>query len=150
MTWERARICAKAKMCPVATTPPIMLPAASPPPAMTGRSARLDCLSPRHAAGRLGTGFALWLWRLWHHHSAGFSVTRLSLVTRGFIYAIAHIRGGKARGHNWFMQGRGPKKQTALKILPPPPAPSSRAAGRSPAILPFTAAVPAGCWSVPR
>ena len=48
---------------------------------------------------------------------AGFSVTRLSLVTRGFIYAIAHIRGGKARGHNWFMQGRGTKKQTALRIL---------------------------------
>ena len=32
---------------------------------------------------------------------AGFSVTRLSLVDRGFIYAIAHIRGGKACGHNW-------------------------------------------------
>ena len=41
---------------------------------------------------------------------ASFSVTRLSLVNRGFIYAIAHIRGGKARGHDWFMQGRGAKK----------------------------------------
>ena len=46
---------------------------------------------------------------------AGFSVTRLSLVSRGFIYAIAHIRGGKARGHNWFMQGRGAKKTNSFE-----------------------------------
>ena len=46
---------------------------------------------------------------------AGFSVTRLSLVTRGFIYAIAHIRGGKARGHSWFMQGRGTKKTNSFE-----------------------------------
>ena len=46
---------------------------------------------------------------------AGFSVTRLSLVTRGFIYAIAHIRGGKARGHNWFIQGRGTNKTNSFE-----------------------------------
>ena len=46
---------------------------------------------------------------------AGFSVTRLSLVDRGFIYAIAHIRGGRACGHNWFMDGRGPKKTNTFK-----------------------------------
>ncbi|MEC8099523.1 MAG: prolyl oligopeptidase family serine peptidase [Pseudomonadota bacterium] len=46
---------------------------------------------------------------------AGFSVTRLSLVTRGFIYAIAHIRGGKALGHSWFMQGRGAKKTNSFE-----------------------------------
>ena len=46
---------------------------------------------------------------------ASFSVTRLSLVERGFIYAIAHIRGGKARGHNWFMQGRGAKKTNSFE-----------------------------------
>jgi oligopeptidase B len=46
---------------------------------------------------------------------AGFSVTRLSLVDRGFIYAIAHIRGGKACGHNWFTQGRGTKKPNTFE-----------------------------------
>lgn len=46
---------------------------------------------------------------------AGFSVTRLSLVDRGFIYAIAHIRGGKACGHNWFTQGRGAKKTNTFE-----------------------------------
>ena len=46
---------------------------------------------------------------------AAFSVTRLSLVDRGFIYAIAHIRGGKACGHDWFMQGRGPQKTNTFR-----------------------------------
>ena len=46
---------------------------------------------------------------------AAFSVTRLSLVDRGFIYAIAHIRGGRACGHNWFMDGRGPKKTNTFE-----------------------------------
>ena len=46
---------------------------------------------------------------------AAFSVTRLSLVDRGFIYAIAHIRGGRACGHNWFMDGRGAKKTNTFR-----------------------------------
>ncbi len=46
---------------------------------------------------------------------AAFSVTRLSLVDRGFIFAIAHIRGGKACGHDWFMQGRGAKKTNTFE-----------------------------------
>ena len=46
---------------------------------------------------------------------AAFSVTRLSLVDRGFIYAIAHIRGGRACGHNWFMDGRGAKKTNTFE-----------------------------------
>jgi len=35
-----------------------------------------------------------------------FSVTALSLVTRGFVYAIAHIRGGKDRGYGWYKDGK--------------------------------------------
>jgi oligopeptidase B len=46
---------------------------------------------------------------------AAFSVTRLSLVDRGFVYAIAHIRGGRACGHNWFMQGRGQQKTNTFR-----------------------------------
>ncbi|MFN5082117.1 MAG: S9 family peptidase [Brevundimonas sp.] len=37
---------------------------------------------------------------------ASFSTGRLSLVDRGFIYAIAHIRGGSDKGWNWFLQAR--------------------------------------------
>ena len=45
---------------------------------------------------------------------ASFSSTRLSLLDRGFIYAIAHIRGSKAMGHDWFLQGRGPTKMNTF------------------------------------
>jgi oligopeptidase B len=41
---------------------------------------------------------------------ASFSTNRLSLVDRGWIFAIAHIRGGSEKGWNWFLQGRGQKK----------------------------------------
>lgn len=35
-----------------------------------------------------------------------FSSSRLSLLDRGFVYAIAHIRGGGDLGKNWYIQGK--------------------------------------------
>jgi len=35
-----------------------------------------------------------------------FSLSRLSLLDRGFIFAIAHIRGSQARGRQWYEDGK--------------------------------------------
>jgi oligopeptidase B len=41
---------------------------------------------------------------------ASFSTGRLSLVDRGFVYAIAHIRGGTEKGWHWYQDGKLAKK----------------------------------------
>jgi oligopeptidase B len=45
---------------------------------------------------------------------ASFSTNRLSLVDRGFIYAVAHIRGGKDKGYGWYKAGRGARKANSF------------------------------------
>ena len=46
---------------------------------------------------------------------AAFSTVRLSLVDRGFVYAIAHIRGGKDQGYRWYKDGKREKKINTFK-----------------------------------
>jgi oligopeptidase B len=41
---------------------------------------------------------------------ASFSANRLSLVDRGFVYAIAHIRGGADKGWQWYLDGKRERK----------------------------------------
>jgi len=43
-----------------------------------------------------------------------FSISRLSLLNRGFIYAIAHVRGGGELGKSWHEQGRMLKKKNSF------------------------------------
>jgi oligopeptidase B len=43
-----------------------------------------------------------------------FSTTRLSLLDRGFIYAIAHIRGGEDLGRQWYEDGKLLKKKNTF------------------------------------
>ena len=43
-----------------------------------------------------------------------FSSTRLSLLDRGFAYAIAHIRGGQAMGRQWYEDGKLLKKKNTF------------------------------------
>lgn len=45
---------------------------------------------------------------------ANFSATRLSLLDRGFVYAIAHVRGGKYMGETWYENGKFQKKKNTF------------------------------------
>ncbi len=43
-----------------------------------------------------------------------FSSTRLTLLDRGFVYAIAHIRGGEDLGRQWYEEGKLLKKKNTF------------------------------------
>ncbi len=58
---------------------------------------KLDGSAPLHLYSYGAYGYAV---------PPSFSTTRLSLVDRGFVYAIAHIRGGDDLGRNWYLQGK--------------------------------------------
>ena len=45
---------------------------------------------------------------------AGFSSARLSLLNRGFVFAIAHIRGGQEMGRQWYEDGKLLKKKNTF------------------------------------
>ncbi len=57
----------------------------------------LDGSAPLLVYGYGSYGFA---------QEATFSIRNLSLVDRGWIWAIAHIRGGSDKGWGWFLDGR--------------------------------------------
>ena len=46
--------------------------------------------------------------------SDGFSSTRLSLLDRGFVYAVAHIRGGQYLGREWYNDGKMMNKKNSF------------------------------------
>lgn len=45
---------------------------------------------------------------------ASFSSSRLSLLNRGFVFAIAHIRGGQEMGRAWYEDGKMMKKKNTF------------------------------------
>ena len=45
---------------------------------------------------------------------ASFSTARLSLVDRGMVYAIAHVRGGKDKGYRWYTGGKHKTKMNTF------------------------------------
>ncbi|HEY4322356.1 MAG TPA: S9 family peptidase [Mucilaginibacter sp.] len=45
---------------------------------------------------------------------ASFNSTRLTLLNRGFAFAIAHIRGGQEMGRQWYLDGKLMKKKNTF------------------------------------
>ena len=62
---------------------------------------KIDGSAPLHLYSYGAYGYAV---------PPSFSTTRLSLVDRGFVYAIAHIRGGDDLGRNWYLDGKLTKR----------------------------------------
>ena len=65
------------------------------------KDTRLDGTAPGLVYGYGAYGIAI---------PASFSIARLSLVDRGFVYAIAHVRGGSDKGRHWYRMGKLEKK----------------------------------------
>ena len=65
------------------------------------KSTRLDATAPlyQYAYGSYG-----------YSSDPTFRSERLALLDRGFVYAIAHVRGGQELGHNWYENGKLLKK----------------------------------------
>ncbi len=49
-----------------------------------------------------------------HATPASFVHTRFSLLDRGFVYAIAHVRGGTELGYGWYLDGKLENKENSF------------------------------------
>jgi oligopeptidase B len=84
-------------------------------PASDGESVPVTILMKRGAALDRSAPLLLYAYGSYGISSeAGFSIPALALVDRGWIYAIAHVRGGSENGRRWFLDGRHLKKRNTF------------------------------------
>jgi oligopeptidase B len=76
---------------------------------MHKRGLELDASAPLIMIGYGAYGYAV---------EAGFSTNRFSLADRGFVFALAHVRGGTDKGWHWYEDGKlGKKPNTFTDFL---------------------------------
>ncbi len=69
------------------------------------KDTKLDGTSPCLLYGYGSYGYSM---------DPSFNMSRLSLLNRGFVYAIAHIRGGQEMGRQWYEDGKLLKKKNTF------------------------------------
>lgn len=69
------------------------------------KGTRLDGSAPMHLYAYGSYGYRV---------PPGFSTTRLSLVDRGMVYAIAHVRGGDDMGRAWYLAGKTTERKNTF------------------------------------
>ena len=76
-------------------------------PARDGKKVPISLVYHKNTAKSAETPLLLYGYGSYGHTvDAGFSNVRLSLLDRGFIFAIAHIRGGEYLGREWYEEGK--------------------------------------------
>lgn len=76
-------------------------------PARDGKKIPVSLVYHKNTAKSAETPLLLYGYGSYGHTvDASFSNVRLSLLDRGFIYAIAHIRGGEYLGREWYEEGK--------------------------------------------
>lgn len=70
-----------------------------------GKSTRLDGTAPLLLTGYGAYGYSF---------ETGYSAPLLSLIDRGWIWAVAHVRGGSEKGRAWFEAARKLRKKTSF------------------------------------
>lgn len=75
--------------------------------------ARLRELEPGRSGGALLTGYGAYEHPLWPRYGVG----TLSLLDRGVVVALAHVRGGGELGRAWWQAGRRRNKQRSVDDL---------------------------------
>jgi len=71
---------------------------------------RKDLVSPGTPAPTLLYGYGSYE----HSVDPSFSISRLSLLDRGMIFAVAHVRGGGELGRHWYEDGKKHRKRNSF------------------------------------
>ena len=70
----------------------------------------VSLLHKRDVARRVGAAVLTGYGAYGYACEANFATNRFSLVDRGFVFAIAHVRGGDDKGWRWYEDGKLAKK----------------------------------------